>query len=89
MSESLYPWLVLAMTPYLGGHRINKLLRHVSAQECVGSSFEQLCQLGLTHQQATAITSPNQQRIDQALRWQQHPDQHILTLDSPAYTRDH
>ncbi|KJF80190.1 DNA-protecting protein DprA [Photobacterium angustum] len=85
MSEALYPWLVLAMTPNLGGYRINKLLRHISAQQCVSSSFEQLFQLGLTHQQATAITSPNQQRIDQALRWQQHPDQHILTLDSPTY----
>ncbi|WP_305818283.1 DNA-processing protein DprA [Photobacterium leiognathi] len=85
MTNALYPWLVLAMTPTLGGHRINKLLSKISAADCISLPFEQLRQLGLSDQQATAIVSPDQRRIDQVLAWHERPFQQVLTLDSPHY----
>jgi DNA processing protein len=84
--DALRYWLALVRAPLLGPRSIERIVAHFGNPE---SFFEagsvEWRQAGLKPQTCDYLSSPDWKRIDQDLRWQEHPDHHILWLDGADY----
>lgn len=84
MSE-LSALLTLTAVPGFGPAKINKILAQLSASQFISLSTTELQAIGLKTEQIKAITQPNSQYIDKAIKWQEQDNCHILTLFDQAY----
>jgi DNA processing protein len=79
-------WLVLYHAPGLGALSLLRLVdRFGGAGELIQASAEQLQSSGLSPETVAWIRQPDREPIDRDLAWLELPNNHILTLRSPAY----
>lgn len=79
-------WLVLINAPSLRGAKlINAIESFGSASALAGASARELANYGLKEETITGITRPDQNVIDNALRWLAHERHHLLCWDSEDY----
>ncbi len=86
--DELAYYLRLSLCPGIGPVNFRKLLEteNFDISRLFGSSNKHLSALGLNQKQITALNNPQQDKIDQALTWQEsNPTHHLLVLNDPDY----
>jgi len=72
--------------PSLGGASLIKLIETLGGVAAVAAASKRdLTRSGLTDEAATAITNPDQAKIESDLQWLSHPDHHLLRWDDDAF----
>ena len=72
--------------PSFGGALLIKLIETLGGVAAVAAaSKSDLMRAGLTDEGASAITSPDQAKIESDLQWLSHPDHHLLCWDDDAF----
>lgn len=72
--------------PSLGGASLIKLIETFGGVAAVAAASKRdLTRSGLTEEAATAITNPDQAKIESDLQWLSHPDHHLLCWDDDAF----
>lgn len=77
--------LALLQVPQMGAMKISRLLAEVDFGEFCQYDKTQLRQMGWNERQIQRWLSPEMAWIEQALRWQEKPNQRILTLFDEDY----
>lgn len=77
--------LTLLQLPQLGAQRIARLLDSVDFEQLCRYDKAQLRQIGWNEKQIQRWFHPDTARIEEAMRWAEQPDCHILSLFDEAY----
>ena len=81
-----HDWLVILNAPSIGGASLIRVIEALgSASAVVAASTRDLIHLGLSEKTATAITRPDEKRIDSDLQWLSKPNHHLLCWDDDSY----
>jgi len=83
--NELIALLVLSAVPYFGPAKIKKIMKEMTASEFVSLSPCELHNIGLKPNQISAITQPNQTKIEQALAWTEQVNCHLISINDPLY----
>lgn len=79
-------WLALLLTPKLGIGQLKSLgLEPGEFAGLAARNRSSLKQLGLPEPMIRAIQAPNPERLDACLRWLDHPDHHLVSIEDPLY----
>jgi len=82
--DELHAWLTLLQVPRLGPATFQKICKHISVQELVSLSSEQLATAGFSPPQIKALRQPDDNFIDCCLTWCSDSNQ-IIPLNHPDY----
>jgi len=86
MSSNLHYYLAAAHMLNIPPRNIHEWLSVMpSLQALFDASLEEILQLGVTLSQLDSLRCPDWQQVDDALKWAQHNDCHILTLEDMHY----
>jgi len=84
--EHLTDWLALTLAPGLGPRRISQLVeRFGSAAGVRAAGRSALAEAGVSNAAITALDSPDQSRVHDALAWAEHAGADLLTPELDAY----
>jgi DNA processing protein len=85
MDSTTRAWLILAHA-YLSLDELDKLRsRFGDAGEVTGLSTSALKEAGLSEDKVSAITSPDENRLSEALAWLEHDSHHLVCYGEAAY----
>ena len=77
--------LICKLIPNLGVEKLKLIIEHYSFDEFLAMNNKELSNLKLKSPQISAITSPNEQLIDQLLHWQQQSNYNIINYFDSNY----
>lgn len=83
--DPLQQVLICKLIPKFGVTTLKTILQHYSLTQFISMQPKQLQTLALTPSQIHAITTPNQQLIQQLMAWQQPPNQQIISYFDENY----
>ncbi|TCK16795.1 DNA protecting protein DprA [Thiogranum longum] len=84
--DTLYHWLALAHLHGMGSRRITRLLEAFGTIDAVFSASDaQLGRAGVPDNCIEGLQQPDRDAIENDLRWNEAPDNHIISLDDPRY----
>ncbi len=79
-------WLVILNAPSVGGASLIRVIEALGGASAVASAnTRELTRHGLSIEAATAITKPDETRLESHLKWLSHPNHHLLCWDDDAY----
>lgn len=85
--SQLRSWLALLYAGALAGHNLHQLLENFGTAEAVvhAAGTGLITSSHLPEKVLECLRNPDWKEIDRALQWLEHPDHHLIPLNSPRY----
>ncbi|OQW93592.1 MAG: DNA protecting protein DprA [Beggiatoa sp. IS2] len=86
MIQGLEYWLALVRAPGIGPVNFARLIKHFgNPRSVLEAGFSEWQALALKIDVLNYLKTPDWSSVENDLRWLEHPNHHILTLEHPAY----